>query len=280
MKAILLASALALMSSQAVLAQSHTVETLNEQNQKVIIEISDREENKGDTLSITTQATEEATAELNLQPNNDSPQSISVKLPSEITEEVMKIVLGMLLLVFLPIIILAIVLFFSYRNRRNKYRLAEKMIENGQPVPGILVGETKVVAEGSTADTMQKSLYERGVRNICIGLVTTVFIYLLVDELALACIGLFVVANGVTQLITYRHMIELKQKSDAYRVRSYEHRASTTATAPKTAPATAASQPTTAAPTGTGNENESNVLQAELPSDVNASENTEEPKAE
>ena len=48
-------------------------------------------------------------------------------------------------------------------------------------------------------------LFEKGVKNVGIGIAFCIFMYLLTHNLALACIGLFIVANGVSQLLSYYH---------------------------------------------------------------------------
>lgn len=92
----------------------------------------------------------------------------------------------------LPFAIILLPIFLYFKNRRAKLRLAEKAIEAGQPIP---------------AEHL-KSLDERdnrtrGIKNICLGIGLSIFLYALTDEFAIASIGILVMCTGIGQLIIY-----------------------------------------------------------------------------
>lgn len=66
-----------------------------------------------------------------------------------------------ILFVLAPIAILGIILWFIYKNRKNRIRLAEMAMKNGQPVPDELVSDRSVTSD----DFKQKAI-----RQIALGI--------------------------------------------------------------------------------------------------------------
>lgn len=98
-----------------------------------------------------------------------------------------------LLLVFgTPVIIVALALYFRYKNRRNRYRVIEKALESGQPIPD------EFVKQNMATDTESK-----GIKNICLGLGLFIFLWALTN-FAIGCIGIIIMCNGVGQYIVAR----------------------------------------------------------------------------
>lgn len=88
----------------------------------------------------------------------------------------------------LPLIILFTVLYFVNRNRRDKYRLAEMAIKNGQPIPDELLKEVK--------DDWDSNSYNAGIRQMFTGVGLAIFLGLILDELGLG-IGALVFFIGL-----------------------------------------------------------------------------------
>ena len=109
------------------------------------------------------------------------------------------IILSISLCVILPIVFVLAVLLYRYYSRKKKYELAQRIVDSGQPLPDNFLNELK---EEYREDA---GLFEKGVKNVAIGIAFTIFIWLWTGEAFLACIGLFVIANGVSQLISYYH---------------------------------------------------------------------------
>lgn len=98
-----------------------------------------------------------------------------------------------LLLVFgTPVIIVALALYFRYKNRRNRYRVIEKALESGQPIPD------EFVKQNMTNDTESK-----GIKNICLGLGLFIFLWAL-TTFAIGCIGILIMCNGIGQYVVAR----------------------------------------------------------------------------
>ena len=89
----------------------------------------------------------------------------------------------------LPLIILFTVLYFVNRNRRDKYRLAEMAIKNGQPIPDELLKEVN-------KNRWDDSEYNAGIRQMFTGVGLAIFLGIILDELGLG-IGALVFFIGL-----------------------------------------------------------------------------------
>ena len=216
MKRIMMTMAVAAMGMTAMMAQSHEVTTTDKDGNKVVYEISDAAATKGDTLSITTfdpQSVAKSDSINNVDKSSEEYRMTKEDVKMVLDEldidldidagwaksAVMMTILSVLLCVFLPIVIIVAVLFYRYYNRKKKYELAQRIVESGQPLPDNFLNELK---EEYREDA---GLFEKGVKNVAIGIALTIFLWLMTGEAFLACIGLFVVANGASQLISYYH---------------------------------------------------------------------------
>lgn len=207
------------MTAAPALAQSHETTTTDKQGNRVVVVISDAPATKGDTLSVTTYADKGSIAD-SLSASGGKSSNINISLSEEDAETmkdliksfsdgdfpesilkqvVMPMVIIGLLGTLLPIVCIVAVLVYSYKKRKDKYRLAEKILESGQPLPNSL---NDVLGDAAR----QTDLYSRGVKNICLGVALSLFLFFLTDELGIACIGLFIVANGVSQLLGSRRL--------------------------------------------------------------------------
>ena len=106
-----------------------------------------------------------------------------------------KAVMGMLtavgiifiLFVLFPIIVIIAVVFFINRNRKERLKLAQMAMQNGQPIPEQLLKEEAVQNSGD---------YQKGVRQMFTGIGLAIFLGILVGEIGFGigalvfCIGL------------------------------------------------------------------------------------------
>ena len=202
--------AVAAMGMTAMMAQSHEVTTTDKNGNKVVYEISDAAATKGDTLSITTFDPKSVAKSDSI---NNANKGEDYELTKEDIRSIMHemdidtglssalgfIILSISLCVILPIVFVLAVLLYRYYSRKKKYELAQRIVDSGQPLPDNFLNELK---EEYREDA---GLFEKGVKNVAIGIAFTIFIWLWTGEAFLACIGLFVIANGVSQLISYYH---------------------------------------------------------------------------
>ena len=176
----------------------------------MVYEISDAAATKGDTLSITTFDPKSVAKSDSI---NNANKGEDYELTKEDVRSIMRemdidtglsntlvfIILSISLCVVLPIVFVLAVLLYRYYSRKKKYELAQRILDSGQPLPENFLNELK---EEYREDA---GLFEKGVKNVAIGIALTAFLWLMTGEAFLACIGLFVVANGASQLISYYH---------------------------------------------------------------------------
>lgn len=119
-------------------------------------------------------------------------------------------VLGIIMIFGLPILIVALVLYFRHKNKQAKYKLAAEALAAGKEVPKELF-EENLASPKQNNETLTK-----GIQNICLGLGLGVFLWLLTNVAAIAAIGFIIFCKGVGEVII------------AYATRSSEKEPSTT----------------------------------------------------
>ena len=186
---------LTLSSNATATAQKHRHTPRTEQ-------VSDTVKHNPDAIeafSDTTAAKSNANADFD--DDDDNYTRYQVRTPVEDAGEVMEKVFGGLgiamiipilaIVIFgllLPLIILFTVLYFVNRNRRDKYRLAEMAIKNGQPIPDELLKEVK--------DDWDSNSYNAGIRQMFTGVGLAIFLGIILDELGIG-IGALVFFIGL-----------------------------------------------------------------------------------
>ena len=84
-----------------------------------------------------------------------------------------------------PLIIVFIIFFFRYKNRKAKYRLVEQALASGQPLP------ENLFKEADSTDIRSK-----GIKNVFVGIGLFIFLWAITEEFGLGCIGLLVMFTG------------------------------------------------------------------------------------
>ena len=114
-------------------------------------------------------------------------------------------VLAVLFILFVlsPIVIIGLILWFIYKNRQNRMRLAEMAMKNGQPIPDELVG-TKPATDGDVR--------EKGVRQVFLGIGLTFLLGWAAGKIG-AGIGILVLCIGLGNLFISR---SAKNKQDDF----------------------------------------------------------------
>ena len=102
-------------------------------------------------------------------------------------------VLAVLIILFVlsPIVIIGLILWFIYKNRKNRMRLAEMAMKNGQPIPDELVS-IKPKTEGEVR--------EKGVRQVFLGIGLTFLLGWAAGKIG-AGIGILVLCIGLGNLL-------------------------------------------------------------------------------
>lgn len=94
-----------------------------------------------------------------------------------------------------PVLIIFLIYFFRYKNRKAAYRVAEQAIAAGRPLPDEFIREAK-------RKPVSNSL-SQGINSICIGIGLFIFLWALTGEFGLGCIGLLIMFMGFGKVIIY-----------------------------------------------------------------------------
>ena len=102
--------------------------------------------------------------------------------------------LGIIMVFGLPIFIVALVLYFGYKNKQAKYKLASEALAAGKEIPQELFrGNVKK----DNDDTLRK-----GIKNVFLGIGIGVFLWVLTSEEGIAAIGFLIFCIGLGQVVT------------------------------------------------------------------------------
>lgn len=102
-------------------------------------------------------------------------------------------VTGIIFIFGLPLLIIFVIFFFRYKNRKAKYRLAEQALASGQPLPESFFKETAT----------QTDIRSKGIHNIFLGIGLFIFLWAITGEFGIGCIGLLVMFTGFGQVVIY-----------------------------------------------------------------------------
>lgn len=199
MKRIILGLMLALMFCTLVQGVNRTVtENDSQGNKKRVIELRDtviNGETVTDTLSIMTYENDAGSSdtpeEWRSHHNSSGMGWSGFDLGSKTSETVIAVT-AIVFIFGLPSLILFIVFFFRYKNRKAKYRLAEQALASGQQLP-----------ENFFKEATPKDIRSKGINNIFVGIGLFIFLWAITGEFGLGCIGLLVMFTGFGQLVIY-----------------------------------------------------------------------------
>ena len=102
-------------------------------------------------------------------------------------------VLGVLLILFVlaPVLIIIVLFYFINKNRKQKLKLAQMAVENGQPIPDQLLVESNV---------NDKDSYQSGLRQVFLGIGLMVFLGYSAGEIGFG-IGALVFFIGLGKVV-------------------------------------------------------------------------------
>ena len=105
-------------------------------------------------------------------------------------------VLCVLLIIFVlsPLVIFGLLLYFIFRNRRQKMKLAQMAMQNGQPIPD------QLLKEQNPDDSVT---YQSGMRQVFLGVGLMVFLGIIIGKLGLG-IGALVFFIGLGKVVISR----------------------------------------------------------------------------
>lgn len=108
-------------------------------------------------------------------------------------------VLCVLFIIFVlsPLVIFGLLLFFIFRNRRQKMKLAQMAMQNGQPIPDQLLNERPSPTEDD------QETYKSGMRQLFLGIGLMIFLGIVIGKLGVG-IGALVFFMGVGKVLIAR----------------------------------------------------------------------------
>lgn len=197
MKRIIFGLMLAMMFCTLVQGANRTVtENDGQGNKKRVIELRDtviNGETVTDTLSVMTyeNGAGSSNAPEKWRTHHSSMDWNGFDLGSKTSETV--IAVTAIVFVFgLPLLIIFVVFFFRYKNRKAKYRLAEQALASGQQLP-----------ENFFKEAAATDIRSKGINNIFVGIGLFIFLWAITGEFGLGCIGLLVMFTGFGQLVIF-----------------------------------------------------------------------------
>lgn len=101
--------------------------------------------------------------------------------------------LGIIMIFGLPVFIIAVLLYFNYKNKQAKYKLASEALAAGKEVPENLF---KNNPKKENLDVLQK-----GIKNVFLGIGLGVFLWVLTEEKGIAAIGFLIFCIGMGQVV-------------------------------------------------------------------------------
>ena len=113
--------------------------------------------------------------------------------------------LSIIMIFGVPIFIIAVLLYFNYKNKQAKYKLASEALAAGKEVPENLF---KNDPQKENADVLQK-----GIKNVFLGIGLGVCLGVLTGEKGLAAIGFLIFCIGMGQIVIA--YVTRERKSDA-----------------------------------------------------------------
>lgn len=198
MKRIIFGLMLAMMFCTLVQGANRTVtENDGQGNKKRVIELRDtviNGETVTDTLSVMTYengAGNDGTSGEWKNHHSSGMNWSGFDLGSKTAETVVTVT-AIVFIFGLPPLIIFVIFFFRYKNRKAKYRLAEQALASGQQLP-----------ENFFKEAAAKDIRSKGINNIFVGIGLFIFLWAITGEFGLGCIGLLVMFTGFGQLVIF-----------------------------------------------------------------------------
>lgn len=197
MKRLILALIATLTLCSLVQAKNRTVTENDAQgNKKRVIELRDTTINGRlvtDTLSIMTyEDSSAAKDEGKAWKHSSNGWGLDFGLDGNTSETIISVT-AIIFVFGLPLLIVFIVFFFNYKNRKAKYRLAEQALASGQQLPEDFFKNVE-----KTEDIRTK-----GIKNVFTGIGLFIFLWAITSNFSIGCVGLLIMFTGFGQLVIY-----------------------------------------------------------------------------
>ena len=188
-----------------VVSAQNNANSVQQQNQNYTPTYSDSVEEGETVVSYEVESEDDSNADDNVI--YKTTRQVDINELSDLIDLPMKgisiAILSMLLVFGVPLIIVVLALYFNYKNRKNKYRMMEKAIESGQPLPQEFLNVN-----------FDKDMANKGIKNMCLGAGLFIFLWA-VTVFAIGCIGLIIFFNGLGQYIVAQRNSKNKKDDNA-----------------------------------------------------------------
>ena len=101
--------------------------------------------------------------------------------------------ISVIIIIGLPFFIIIMLLYFNYKNKQAKYKLASETLAAGKDIPENLFKNTP---QKENIDVLQK-----GIKNIFLGIGLGVFLWLLTKDEGITAIGFLIICIGMGQVV-------------------------------------------------------------------------------
>ena len=88
---------------------------------------------------------------------------------------IVSIVAIVVMFLIAPLLIIFVIFYFVNKNRRERYKLAQMAIQNGQPIPNEVLNDTK--------NALRNDDYQAGIRQMCVGAGLAIFLGFVIGDL-------------------------------------------------------------------------------------------------
>ncbi len=111
-------------------------------------------------------------------------------------------ILKALLIIFgIPALLIALIIYFIYRSRRAKYDMQRMAYEKGiSPA----TSQEKAYQQNASSQNYPDKLWEKGVRQTCLGIGLFILLWLICDSFAVGCTGILVMCIGIGNIVIAR----------------------------------------------------------------------------
>lgn len=166
-----------------------------------------------DTLSITASGEKAAqqASDNQKRPNtsyarhDENREGLAVKIAGDLVP-----LTAVVMSLFLPVAIVAIVAYSKHKNRKARYQLMEKALSSGQPLPDSFF--QALDGKPNKKDSLEANR-TGGIKKTFFGVGFFAFMWALTGEFGVSCIGLLIMFTGLGQLVIYYTSPERKQEA-------------------------------------------------------------------
>ena len=112
----------------------------------------------------------------------------------------------LIIFVLAPVLLIGVVLYFVYKNRKQRLHIAEMAMRSGQPIPLDALGNPV---------SNNDALWNKGIKQVFLGAGLAILLWVVIGKLGMA-IGALIVLMGCGNLVIARQAREKQRQKDMY----------------------------------------------------------------